>query len=649
MTHAVLYLSKSLTSLVDKLFLDHWKIKNNISLNEVWIQNGKYARDVYATGVVNMFTIRQLRGHGFIFISYGKDTITLKDCIAPKDIRISTSQLKLTDPEAPKKLETLIGLGRVRLRREFGNALRRYALRCCDLFNGSEIETLMQANPKKHRVTGLPMMTPRLENGVIKNDYLLEGDMSTDEKLVSMLDYCVYSADVIYYIGCGDLRTLMEFRKRDKLRFDRVQWVCVDPIVKHTQYRNVESIVLTIRKPEELRALRRNGKEHLLIWDVRNDRIDMTDEEWENECMDQDVMGEEIARLNADWLSMAVLKRRIPFRDHIEVYCSYLVPQPGADINLYELRSILRLDGFSWVDRTHIPRATSHVYDTSDMRRLVERFQGMYKGRRLKKMIIETLHIERQNGLYLKNGRGSRADLFYLTNSCNKDEVSRINDVVASSEISTLWVGDYQFSGYDDFSYSRRNVMLKFSSASHVVLDGNGFMLYLMWMETEDFKEVTYDPCWAEQFAVIFRRKKFPDYLPDISLCRFIGLRAESSVMRVRTDIVHNRTDLVKRTGIDLSGHLYIALLSNKYCVDLLWWFKMILDWSKLDKVGKTKLMSDYRVEVLEWKDDRADVPWHLCEDLIAALLNARMLIHDVEASDVDKWVEFLRSRQAVN
>nr|QWF36634.1 capping enzyme [Mudumu virus] len=649
MSHAVIFLSSSLKSLVQDLYLNTIEITASTKINELWLQNGKHMTDVYAIGALRNFTLRQLRGHGFIFIRYNQDKIHTKNGDAPKDIVISTSQLKLTEPHAAKKLESIIGEGRIRLRREFGNILRRYALTVAEELHGSEIETLMQSNPRRHKIYGLPMMPPRIENGRIRDDILLEGDVSTDEKLVSMLDYVTVSADVVYYVGCGDLRTLQKFSKRDKLRFQRVKWVCIDPIVKHTEYKNVESLALTINSAEDLRKLKRPGFEHMLLWDVRTERTNQTDEEWEEDCLIQDTLGEMIAMANKDWLHMAVIKRRIPIKkDKIRLFSSYLIPQPGADSNLYELRNIMILDGKSWIQRDHIPKATATVVDSGDMRRLVERFQGAQKGRILKKRIIEGLHITRRNGL-LHRSNLTRADLFYLTNRMNMDLRCSINNVVETSFISTLWVGDAKFTGYDDFPYDRRYCMLHFSSENLLVLDGNGFILWLMWHHDEGIQNQPYDPWWAEQFAVISRRTNFPDHLPDVSLCRFIGLRTESSLLRLRSEIVHKRVDLVKSLGLDVSGHLYVALLSGRYCVDLLWWIKMITQWSNLEGKDKVKQLKETHAEVIEWKEEKVDEAWHLVEDLIAALQHASLLLRDICSDDFERWIEVLRSIRAVN
>ncbi|AEE98372.1 VP4 [Umatilla virus] len=642
MSHAVIHLSKSLEHLASKLFLPTWKIEGDKTVNELWIENGRYFTDVYAIGRLHALTIRQARGHSIIFVVYGDDSTRLKDAIAPRDIHIPKGSLDLRGPEVHKMLERIIGAKRVRLRAEFGNVLRKYAFKNCITFHGSEIETVTKSDPRKHKVYGLPELCPMITRFGVMDNEIYQSDAACDEKLVSMLDYAIYSCDVVYYVGCGDLRTLRIFQKRDPQRFSRVKWVCIDPIAPNYGSSNVKVYPCVFKEPKDLLKFKQTGKEHMLIWDVRSDKGDASPWEWEDICREQDALGEETARKNKSWLHMAIVKRRIPqYQEQLTLYGSCVLPQPGAPQNMYELRNvIIHHDAPSHIDRKHLQEAQLFYVNVKKAREMVAKFHGLDRGRKLKRSIIETLHIMRDNGLTSQH-QEKRCDLFYLTNKRNEDYQMQISQILRESEIATLWVGDTKPYGYDDFKMDRRSLMLRYSAEDRLVIDGNGFMLLLMWQGEIDARAIRYDPFWAEQFCVIVKYTDFERNLPDISLCRFIGLRAESSLMRIRSDHLHERTDLVKRLGLDVSGHLYVTLVSGRYCVDLLWWFRMIMEWSSMNAKDKLQRMREKNVEVIEWKDDKVDEPWHVREDLIAALRHAKEMAN-LSSMDVHRWIVYL-------
>nr|AZK31315.1 VP4 [Big Cypress virus] len=620
--HAVIYVSSRLRRYLRDAFLPVWELKGTESINDIWIQNGRYSYDIYAIGNISKFTIRQLRGHGFIFVTYRGEKILTADGPAPIDIDVRDDEKTIT----MKTLETCIGKARVQLRRHFGNVLRAVALDEAVDLHGSEVETLMQSDPKRHRVFGLPKSPPAIgiEMSRVK-PYVNDGP--TDEKLVAMLDYITYSADLIIYVGCGDLRTLKKFRKKDERRFERTQWICVDPIVEGSEFANVQVYRQLVMNGRDLLKFKPKNEndEVVFLWDVRSDRGILSDEEWERQAEKEDRLGEQIAWENRDWIHLALIKMRIPLRNgSLRCITSCAFPQPGAQENLFELRNLLRLYGPSSVNRTHIPVVTELEYPIITLRKLVNDFHGRARGKCLKRALLEYLHIVPRNGLDPYSAL-ERADLFYLTNQPNKDRAKDIDRVVEASIISTLWRGEDE-PDYNDFSISPRYAMLKFSRPHRLVLDGNGFVLYLMWKNPAKFRssKITYDPWWAQQFIVIYKHGGIREPVPDVSLCRFIGLRQESSLLRIRGESVHSRADQVKRIGLDLSGHLYICLMSNQYVADLYWWFRMILEWSCLNSEGKKEELKRSGAEVIEWKEEKADAPWHLREDLIAALKLAR-------------------------
>nr|ANH10675.1 VP4 [Parry's Lagoon virus] len=642
MAHTVLYLSGRLAPITRDLFLPTWQIKKGSDLNTLWLENGQYFSDVYAIGDISHLTLRQLRGHNFLFVLHKRDRVFAKDGEVPRDIEVDDAQLRSSSFPLPKQLERLIGHGRVSLRRFFGNAVRKYAFSVANEFNGSEVETVMQADFKKHRVYGLPENPPAI--GIEKpRDAPYDDDKGTDEKLVSMLDYAVMSADVVYYVGCGDMRTLRTFARQDPKRFSRATWLCIDPIVSKSWHKNVLCINQPIEDPSDLRKLYLDKRgESILIWDVRSDRGNMTDWEWEDFCQEQDELGDRVALKNSDWLAYSIVKRRVPkFKPSVEMWSSLLIPQPGAPEDMYELRNIIKGQGFSYVDRSHIPEPKSQRISVNQMRKLVL-YHGKHRGKKLKISLIEYLHITRRDGLSVVSARS--AHLFYLTNKRNQDRHFAIAEVIRAAEISTLWIGHDIPTGYDDFTWDRRDVMTRYSKDDTMVLDGNGFMLFMMWKIDSKLKYIRYDPYWAENFAVVFKKRTKFEPVPDVSLCRFIGIRAESSMLRIRTDMIHHAPDVLKDMGLDLSGHLYVTLASGRYCTDLTWWFDMILKWSCEEKDTKLRLLNESGAEVIEWKKEKEGEPWHILPDLIAALRQAEIQNFGGLSCQYRKWVQYLRA-----
>nr|CAD9197746.1 VP4 [Bluetongue virus] len=638
--HAVLFVTSELSHIVKEGYLPIWQLTGNESLNDLWLNNGKYATDIYAYGDISKWTVRQLRGHGFIFISTYK-TIQLADITKTVDVRIPHEILKSRDIKA---FENEIGRRRIRMRKSFGDALRKYAYRVAIEFHGSEAETLNDANPRLHRVYGLPKVPPMyVEFAEISGRF---DDEPTDEKLVSMLDYIIYSAEEVHYVGCGDLRTLIQFKKRSITRFKRIQWHVYDPIAPQCSEPNIVVYnVLVSSKRDILRHINFCKRtERLLIWDVSSDRGQMSEEEWELTRFAEDRMGEEIAYEMGGVFSCALVKHRIP-KQRGEYHCisTYLFPQPGADVDMYELRNFMRLQGYSYVDRQGHPDASIMKVVSHEVRKLVEMFHGKDRGRFLKKRLFEFLHIIRQNGLF-HSSDDPRADLFYLTNRCNSGLEESIFGVMRKSSIATAWVGRTPLYDYDDFSLSRATVMLTGSYKDIRILDGNGAVLFLMWRYPELIKkDLSYDPAWAMNFAVSMREPIPDPPVPDISLCRFVGLRVESSVLRVRNPTLHETADELKRMGLDLSGHLYVTLMSGAYVTDLFWWFRMILEWSAQGREQKIHDLTRSGAEVIEWKDQMAERPWHVRNDLIAALREYKRKMGAKERAPIDSWLELLR------
>ncbi|AGJ83604.1 VP4 [Bluetongue virus 20] len=638
--HAVLYVTNELSHLVKSGYLPIWHLTGDESLNDLWLENGKYATDVYAYGDVSKWTIRQLRGHGFIFISTHKN-VQLADIIKTVDVRVSREVVRSQDM---KMFENEVGRRRIRMRKGFGDALRNYAFKVAIELHGSEAETLNDANPRLHKVYGMPEIPPLyMEYAEVGDKF---DDEPTDEKLVSMLDYIIYSAEEVHYVGCGDLRTLMLFKKRSPGRFKRVLWHVYDPIVPQCSDTNVivHNVIVDSKKDvlKHMNFLKR--VERLFVWDVSSDRNQMDDDEWESTRFAEDRLGEEIAYEMGGAFSSALIKHRIPAKkDEYHCISTYLLPQPGADTDMYELRNFMKLKGYSHIDRHMHPDAAVMKVVSRDVRRMVETFHGKDRGRFLKKRIFEHLHIMRKNGLFHESDE-PRADLFYLTNRRNMGLEPSIYEVMKKSTIATVWVGRTPLYDYDDYSLPRSTVMLNGSYRDIRVLDGNGAILFLMWKYPDIIKkDLTYDPAWAMNFAVSLKEPIPDPPVPDISLCRFIGLRVESSVLRVRNPTLHETADELKRMGLDLSGHLYVTLMSGAYVTDLFWWFKMILEWSSQGKEQKIRDLKRSAAEVIEWKEQMAERPWHVRNDLIAALREYKRKMGTREGASIDSWLELLR------
>ncbi|AFH41522.1 VP4 [Pata virus] len=639
--HAVIYTTKELEPLIKGSFLPVWELSGEESLNELWIQNGKYSSDVYCCGPIKRWTYRQLRGHGFIFVSTEK-MIQLADISHFVDIRIPKVILSSKDV---KKFETEIGRKRLKMRKMFGDILRRYALLKAIELHGSEAETLNQANPRVHEVYGLPEIPPHYDEFVTNYDAF--EDEPTDEKLVSMLDYLMYSAEEVHYVGSGDGRTLELFRKRSPERFNRAIWHLYDPIAPQTTHNNV---FVHRAKVEDKRILLSNMNmlkrvERLLIWDVSSDRERKTDTEWESERFGQDRLGEEIAYELSGAFALALIKHRVPqLRDTYNCISSIIFPQPSAPREMYELRNLLNLRGYSHVNREHIPSARTIEVRVNRLRDLVEKFHGIHRGKKLKKQLYEYIHIMYKNGLRAE-GEQTRADLFYLTNSQNFGRWREIKEVILKSQIATLWVGRAPLFDYNDYVVDRAQAMLELSTRETRVLDGNGAVLYLIWKYPEIFKRgLTYDPAWAMNFVVTLREPIPHPAVPDVSLCRFIGLRVESSLLRLRNPRLHEIADELKKIGLDVSGHLYVTLMSGAYATDLYWWFYMIMMWSPQGRENKISDLKASKSEVIEWKDEMADKPWHLRPDLIAALKEYDFKTRIKGMAPIDRWIDLLHS-----
>nr|AYM94252.1 capping protein VP4 [Kemerovo virus] len=620
-SHTVLLLHHSLRRIRKEVYLPWITIKREWTLNELWKENGKYGTDVYADGDVSWLSVRQARAHGLIFVGPRNARFLLKDAEVGPDA--------VVDPAAKaKEIETQIGRERLRLRRAFGIILRDYAWTRAVHFHGSEVESITHGPHGGRRFYGYPPRAPLAYPSV---DCELVGDGPVDEKLVSMLDYAVHGFDNVIYVGSGDGRTLRLFRKKDRRRFASVSWILIDPIAQPIE--DVDNVVVireTIDAPRDLRRFRRDGTT-LLLWDVRSDRCDLDDTAWEQVCLREDELGEDVASGNGDWLDAALLKRRIPFTGTFKCLTSILCYQPGAPEDMYELRSFLAFNSRRWLGT---PSLVTLIAD--GIRRRIPIYHGRDRGRLLRTRLIQTLHVEPADAL--THTSAPRADLFYLTNRRNPPE--KVFDVVARSEISTLWVGDPLLS-YDDYSMERTEIMLRCSSDSHMVTDGLGFVLLLM-LEGEVKNTVKFDPGWACNYAVVFRRRAVAA-VPDVWLCRFIGLRANSSSLRLREPISHATSDLIKSLGIDLSGHLYVTLVTGRYLSDLRTWFRMILDWSSKGREEKMLALASARAEVIEWKDEMEDKPWHRKEDLIAALNVFRSMAREALHPYVDAAVEHLR------
>ncbi|BCB92310.1 VP4 [Yonaguni orbivirus] len=642
-SHAVLFIGKGFETQLNDTFLPVIRLNGKEDINSLWRILGKYNTDIYVTGNIHLWSIRQLRGLNFIFIGRKGQKILTRDGPAPLDIIFPSTYPRDT---SAKIFEAKIGADRTGLRRRCGDLLRNWCRTFTVEFHGCEAETLMAVDPRRHRVYGLPTPPPGL-GFTSSTQYPYVDDGPTDEKLVSLLDYYVYDFDCVYYVGSGDLRTLLKFRSKDVERFNRTTWYCIDPITPACSLHNVIVMPVMLINGDQLRNLRKEGEgiTHALLWDVRSDKGEMTNEEWEDQAKYEDSLGSYIAMINRDWLSMACVKMRIPMRDAVFTVCtSLIVPQPMAPNTMYELRSILRLEGYSRINRDHLIGARDIEVTHEDCVKLVKNFHGITRGRRLKRALLQYLHISRVDGL---NHRSPlpRVDLFYLTNKRNATNIPLVNYILSTSTLATVWIGPETQTGYDDFTYSATALMLKFCNEERMVMDLNGFLLYLMWKGCfgDDGFQQSYDPSWACKFGVCALRRGPIDLVPDVSLCRFVGLRTHSSMLRLNTDYVHKRPDVLKRLDLDVSGHLYISVVSGAYCFDLMWWIRMIKEWSSLDHYGKLYVLAQHKAETIEWKEDDADAPWHRPEDLRAALILASTLdLSGVRRRDFDRWIDML-------
>ncbi|AKP24099.1 capping enzyme [Chobar Gorge virus] len=626
--HAVLHLSRDAHTILKDSFLPRLDLSDRPDLNTLWIRNGQFSGDVIATGPVDSYTLRQLRGHGFIFIGTRGARIRTKTCAVQPDII-------LTKNMTTKQAETKIGEIRTRMRRVFGNALRQYASRLCTVFHGSEVETLVAMDPLTVEVCGLPKRPPV---GTSRSRISYTHDSGVDEKLVSMLDYALFGFRTVIYVGSGDGRTIKRFFQQHPKRAASLRWICIDPIqpvyTKHVLHYREE-----ITHPAQLQRFRSHDPT-IMLWDVRSDRGELDDLGWEELTAREDALGRRVALENREWLNAALLKTRVPFSD-FTIETSELLFQPGAPAEMYEVRNWLQLDG-PGLRRDWLGPPRELVVDRAWLVEGCQRLHGRDRGRRMKTEMIAYLHIKRMNGLD-DTRVGQRADLFYLTNAQNPAEL--VEEAISRSTVCTLWAAGDPTYDYDDWVYDPRLAMLKHSTQERMVLDGLGFMLFGMWQGWIE-ETLSFDPWWAANFIVIFPRSRFPP-VPDVSLCRFVGLRTASSHLRIREFDAHAKADLVKSTGLDLSGHLYVTLHTGWYTCDLVWWFNMILEWSVQDADSKRRDLDAAGAQVLEWKEDRASDPWHLRCDLVAAL---RIYQEREErrspylASLVTPWVEKLRT-----
>nr|QQY96728.1 VP4 [Equine encephalosis virus 5]QQY96732.1 VP4 [Equine encephalosis virus 7] len=639
---AVFHLSGNLTHLLPEVFLPIWDLSRIKVLNDLWIERGKWVSDVYALGDVSKWSIRQLRSHRFIFISTNTRVAVKEEWIHP-DIKIPRDK---ANGLSAKELETIIGTQRLKLRKKFGDMLREYAMVTCVEFHGSEAETLNFVDPRKQRVFGLPR-TPYTYNNP-KKTWRDAEDQGTSEKLVSMLDYGVWSADQVHYVGSGDLRTLKQFAQSDPKRFRRIEWFCYDPISPAGDLSNVYTFKRCVTSPSDLNITKREcaNIERVFLWDVSTDKGSLDSIEWRKKREKEDRLGEAIFRAIAGMFSYGIIKHRVP--EGNEDYCIYtsdLLPQPGAPHDMYELRNLVMGRGHTWVDRSHLTQPQFKWVNPATCRRMVIDIHGKHLGKIEKKLLYEYLHITRRDGL-THEGRGKRADLFYLTNRCNTPYKERIVSVAKVSEIATLWVSRMTTPDYDDLPMSRSELMLRLSGNGKILLDGNGAILFLMWRYPNRFKRTTnYDPAWAECFAVSFREDIPEDPIPELSLCRFIGLRGESSRIRLNAVKYHFVPDMLKSMSLDLSGHLYITLVSGSYVADLEWWLHMILRWSQKNAEEKVSSIKRLKGELIEWKEEKANSAWHLREDLIAAFqaFRAHCDIFGIDDDHIQPWVSAAR------
>ncbi|UYE91498.1 capping protein, partial [Mono Lake orbivirus] len=598
--HTVVVVSPTHRRFLRDVHLPVWRPASS-DLNELWRQNGRFTTDVYCDGTLEALTVRQARAHGCLFVGARQDRFRLRDTQLPPDIIISRAS-------DAKDFETQIGNARVRLRRRFGNALRDYAWTRAEVFNGSEVETVAKDVTNGKILYGLPPLPP-LASPRVERDwdvFSFSGDSPVDEKLVSLLDYTCYRVDNVIYVGAGDGRTLQLFFRKDAARAQRIHWTLVDPITPHIGRENVRVENIAISHACELLRYRRQGKT-ALIWDVRRDRGTMTDPEWDEATRREDALGRAVAAGNADWIELSNIKLRVPPSGTLSLTASCVTFQPGAPADMFELRVIYSTQR-PWLPIQRLDLNLPWIRD------VIPLVHGRDRGRRLRSQLIQYLHVERRDAFQVR--QGPRADLFYLTNAANRGRDPL--PIALESEIATLWASHAPLYDYDDYAVDRAEVTLRCSTDSHMVVDGLGFLLLLMLLG-ELPAEYSFDPLWAAQFLVVFRRRDVPS-VPDVWLCRFIGLRVLSSSLRLRTPIVHAAADAVKRLGLDVSGHLFVTLISGSYAVDLHTWFKMIIHWSSQPEAEKRRRMQEVGAEVIEWRDDYANKAWHKPEDLVAAL-----------------------------
>ncbi|AKP24087.1 capping enzyme [Chenuda virus] len=595
--HAVIAVAPSLRRFLRDVHLPIWR-PATAELNELWRQNGRYQTDVYFDGSPESLTVRQARAHGFLFVGGSAERFALKDVAIRPDIVIR----RACDA---KDFETQIGQSRVRMRRSFGNIIRGYAWTRATYFHGSEVETVVRDHLVEKRIYGLPptpmLAAPRTQCLEVPSAC----DGPVDEKLVSLLDYTCHRVKNVIYVGAGDGRTLLSFRRKDPTRAQAIHWTLIDPITPDIPHDNVLVVRTAVRQPSDIVPYRRDGPT-ALIWDVRSDRGTLDDDSWERRAASEDLLGRAVAEGNR-WLDISSIKLRIPTGGLLTLRASCVTFQPGAPSDMYELRVIYSHQR-DWLPVSNI------TLDLDWIRRMVPLVHGRDRGRRLRTSLIQFLHIERRDAFHCIET--PRADLFYLTNARNSG--ADIFTVVERSEVSTLWASREPTLEYDDIPVSRTEVMLRCSTETHCVVDGLGFVLLLMFLHELDL-ETSFDPQWAARFIVVFRRRDL-SAVPDVWLCRFIGLRVASSIIRIRDPGIHRVADLVKSTGLDVSGHLFVTLVSGAYAVDLICWFRMIVEWSVLGREAKLKQLAQAGAEVIEWKDDRADQAWHRPEDLRAAL-----------------------------
>ncbi|AAG34260.1 VP4 [St Croix River virus] len=614
-SHVVLYLSRSLCRYLGA-GADLLTLRGAEDPQWLWQASSTRFKDFYCTGPIHNFSIRQLRGYSFLFVVYEGDRVRCLDGDVPRDVVITPHQL--SSLKGQKDLESLIGKARVPLRRTFGDEIRKHAATFCDSFSGSEAETIMMLRTDRYHISG---RTPNPPNSNFPYPSLpFKGDRECGDKLVAMLDYLIPHAEYrAIYVGSGRGDTVQSFARRSPRRFSLGQWVLIDANVSwEAPPSNVLLYQGYVHSVDDVAQFLVPGAlNQILIWDVRTDNVGLSKFQWEERAMEQDMLGENTAEALQSELAAALLKHRIPqFSDNRdEVFTSTLLPQPGAPAGMYEMRNFCRLDGPRTFNRS-IPTAQRHPIKYDECRAMVEELHRSRRGANLRRRIFEFLHIQDEDGL-LHFGEKT-AHLFYLTNSCNEEHIGDLRAIVRSAGIATLWVGGEIF-GYPDFSYDRRLAIADFCTKDRMVYSGLGYILLLMW-EGSVPTSLPFDPWWADSFAVIVKRREVP-FLPDVSLCRFIGIRERSSQLRLRFREVHDVMDVVKSLGVDASGHLFIGILSSNYVFDPYIWVNMIMLWSQQSRTDKIRDIESHGAAVIEWDRSHMDKPWHSFDDLTASLV----------------------------